>query len=176
MSVLTRKILPPVFGIATVGWIIGGTIWFDNHQLSAPLANAVSNASTVNSSIAVLQNTTPSNDACCDSTNFQALNLFFKKNKFRFAENEELKTYFKDLNAYLQRNPTVRLKIAALHSDTEGGEIAKNRLTFITDFLIRKKINVAQIIFEDKKTPLNATLADADNLKNQRIEIRLLTP
>lgn len=175
MSVLTRKILPPVFGIATLGWIIGGTIWFDNQQSSASLANAVSNTSIVNRSIAVLQNTIPPADACCDSTHFQALNLFFKKDKFRFAENEELQTYFKDLNAYLQHNPTIRLKIAALHSDTEGSNVAKKRLAFMTDFLVNKKINVAQIVFEDKKTSNNATVADGD-AKNQRVEIRLIMP
>ncbi len=168
MSVLTRKILPPVFGIATIGWIIGGTIWFDN-QSRTTLANAVSNTSTV------LQNATPSTDACCDSASFQALNLFFKKDKFRFAENGELQTYFKDLSAYLQKNPTVKLKIFALRSNTEGAKLSKNRLAFMADFLKSKKLNINQFIFEDKKTPLNTTIADAD-VKNQRIEIRLSTP
>ena len=176
MSVLTRKILPPVFGIATIGWIIGGTIWFDNHQPSETLANAVSNTSTVNRSIVLLQTATPPNDVCCDSSNFQALNLFFKKDKFRFAENEQLQTYFKDLTAYLQHNPTVKLKIAALRSNTEGSKISKNRLAFMTNFLKNKKLNINQFIFEDQKTLANTTLADAENLKNQRIEIRLLTP
>ena len=100
VTVLARKILPPIFGIATVGWIIGGTIWFDN-QSRLVSANSLSNTSTVNRSAVFLQTTTPPRAACCDSTHFQALNLFFKKDKFRFAENEELRTYFKDLNAAL---------------------------------------------------------------------------
>ena len=183
VSVLTRKILPPVFGIATIGWIIGGTIWFDNHQSNASPANVISNTSTVNSSTfngsngstVFLQPATPPNAVRCDSINFQALNLFFKKDKFRFAENEEVRTYFKDLNAYLQQNPTVKLKIAALRSHTEGSKIVKNRLAFITNFLIDKKINSAQFVFEGKKTTSNITSADND-ATNQRVEIRLIMP
>jgi hypothetical protein len=174
VSVLARKILPPIFGIATVGWIIGGTIWFDN-QSRLVAANSLPNTFPVNRSAVILHTTTPPHTACCDSTHFQALNLFFKKDKFRFAENEELRTYFKELNTYLQHNPTVRLNIAALHSDTEGSKMAKNRLAFMTDFLVNKKINVAQIVFEDKKASNNATIAESD-AKNQCVEIRLIMP
>ncbi len=174
MSVLARKILPPIFGIATVGWIIGGTIWFDN-QSRLGSANSLSNTSTVNRSAVFLQTTTPPRAACWDSTHFQALNLFFKKDKFRFAENEELRTYFNDLNAYLQQNPMVRLNVVALHSHTEGSKIAKKRLAFMTGFLISKHLNSAQFVFEDKKTLPNAAIAEGD-VKNQRIEIRLIMP
>ena len=174
VSVLARKILPPIFGIATVGWIIGGTIWFDN-QSRLVSANSLSNTSTVNRSAVFLQTTTPPRAACCDSIHFQALNLFFKKDKFRFAENEELHTYFKDLNAYLQQNPMVRLNVAALHAHTEGAKIAKNRLAFMTDFLISKKMNIAQFVFEDKKA-LPSEIATDGDAKNQRVEIRLIMP
>lgn len=174
VSVLARKILPPIFGIATVGWIIGGTIWFDN-QSRLVAANRLSNTSTVNRSAVILRTTTPPHAACCDSIHFQALNLFFKKDKFRFAENEELRTYFTDLNAYLQQNPTVRLNVAALHSHTEGVKTAKKRLAFMTDFLLSKKMNIAQFVFADKKTPLSTTIAESD-VKNQRVEIRLIMP
>jgi hypothetical protein len=178
VSVLTRKILPPVFGIATIGWIIGGTIWFDN-QSSTNHQNVFSTTSSISSSI--------TNSHIVDSValnlvenpngHFQALNLFFQKNKFSFAENNELQVYFKDLQSFLQKNPTVKLKIAAFHSNTEGGKISKKRLTFVRDFLKNKNFNRNQFIFENRKTaaPLT-TIADAENIKNQRVEMRIATP
>lgn len=165
VSVLTRKILPPFFGIATIGWIIGGTIWFDSQS------NAQSTFSVVApSSVGVIKRIEN------PTRHFQALNLFFKKDKVQFAENRELQAYFTDLDAFLILNPTTQLKITAFHSNTEGSKASKNRLLFIENFLKNKCFNLDQFIFEDKKTPLTSTITDADNLKNQRIEIRLLTP
>jgi len=47
---------------------------------------------------------------------------------------------------------------------------------FIQDFLKNKCFNLNQFIFEDKKTLAESTITDADNLKNKRLEIRILTP
>ncbi len=108
---------------------------------------------------------------------FQALNLFFKPNKFRFSETAELQTYFNDLQTFLQKNQTAQLKIVAFCSNTEGSKMAKNRLAFMADFLKNKKFNSTQFVFDNKKilaTP--TTIADAQSLTNQRIEIRILTP
>lgn len=169
VSVLTRKILPPFFGIATIGWIIGGTIWFDNQSNnSSPIAVATS--STV----------LPSQGLENSVGHFQPLNLFFRKNKAAFVENTELQAYFTNLDVFLLQNPKTQIKITAFHSDTEGSNISKNRLVFITDFLKNKCFNLNQLIFEDKKTPSDltntTTITDTDNLKNQRVEIRILTP
>ena len=169
MSVLTRKLLPPFFGIATIGWIIGGTIWFDSQSNSqSPIAVATS--STV----------LPFQSFENPDRHFQPLNLFFKKNKATFAENSELQAYFIDLDVFLLQNSKIQLKITAFHSNTEGSNISKNRLMFITNFLKNKCFNLNQLIFEDKKTPSaltnTTTITDTDNLKNQRVEIRILTP
>ena len=177
MSVLTRKILPPFFGIATIGWIIGGTIWFDNQS------NSLSSVAVTTSSILL-----PSKRVENSARHFQPLNLFFKKNKTAFVENSELQAYFTGLDTFLLQNPKIQLKITAFHSDTEGSKISKKRLLFITNFLKNKCFNTNQLIFEDKKTPststnptmnaiiYTATITDTDNLKNQRVEIRILTP
>lgn len=278
MSVLRRKILPSIFGIATIGWIIGGTIWFDN-QLTQSNSIASSKALTFSRSTAVSKGGTLPNSLCfklgssapvflneqltglqqtanfltnnthqsvlikgvsdsrekpidkninlgfaraeavktiltnfgapnnslditteqrnnltsnngqvCDAvelkfvehtnTRFQALNLFFKKDKFRFVENSELQIYFNDLTNFLQKNPTAKLKIAAYRSNTEGGKTSTNRLAFIADFLKNKRMDSRQFIFEDNKktTLVTAAVADAENLKNQRLEIRIMTP
>lgn len=108
---------------------------------------------------------------------FQALNLLFKPNKFRFTETAELQTYFNDLQIFLQKNQSAQLKIVAFCSNTEGSKIAKNRLAFIADFLKNKKFNSNQFVFDNKKIrTTSTTIADAQSLTNQRIEIRILTP
>jgi hypothetical protein len=107
---------------------------------------------------------------------FQALNLFFKQNKYRFAETSELQEYFIDLHHFLNKNPTAKLKIAAHASDTEGGQIGKNRLTFMLDFLKNKKFDVNQFVFEDKKNSTPTIIANTDNATHQRLEIRIMTP
>ncbi len=273
MSLLTRKILPPFFGIATIGWIIGGTIWFDN-QLSKKNANVFSNLSAANSSVIaqsgefprnicfnsgsaipifydqlaikktvdfLLDNNNQSlvltglsdvleknnagldlgfaraeavkntltklgapnnslevlsekkahlldaNNQICDAvkmrfvdnndSRFQALNLFFKTNKFRFKETAELQSYFSDLKVFLEKNPQTKLKIAAHSSDTEGGKISEKRLVFIVDLLKNKGFNIHQFNFEDNKTKAASnTTANVQDFANQRIEIRILTP
>jgi hypothetical protein len=276
VSVLTRKILPPFFGIATIGWIIGGTIWFDK-QLTNNNIRVFSQSSSFNSSVitqnsilprpicfnsgsatpifysenlAELRNTaeflirnnhqslvltglsdkreeavdksinlgfaraeaikttlttfgapnnslevkTEQKDNLIDAQNkvcnvvkmayvnnsdnrFQALNLFFKPNKYRFAETSELQKYFSDLRNFLLKNPTVKLNIAAWALDTEGGQIGKNRLTFMSDFLKNKNFDVKQFVFEDKKVSVSsAIIANTDNHAHQRIEIRIMTP
>jgi hypothetical protein len=275
VSVLSRKILPPVFGIATIGWIIGGTIWFDkqssnyktevltntptsksfilaqgemsprnicfnsgsaipiyynehilalhqtadflvknnqqsllltglsdirehdvNHQINLGFARAEAIKSTLtkfgapNNSLEISSEEHPqliSNNQVCDAVkmtfvaniegHFQALNLFFKPNKFRFIETAELQTYFNDLQFFLQHNPTARLKIAAFGSDTEGSKISDNRLRFLTTLLKNKRFNLEQFVFENKKENVNsAPVASVQNLTNQRLEIRILTP
>lgn len=113
-----------------------------------------------------------------NDTRFQALNLFFKPNKYRFAETTELQKYFMDLQAFLIKNPTVKLKIAAYGLDTEGVEMGKNRLAFVTQFLKNKQFDINQLFFEDKKIkPIPANSENTDNaLVHQRIEIRIMTP
>jgi hypothetical protein len=275
VSVLTRKILPPIFGIATIGWIIGGTIWFDkqlsnNNTLSSsenttpqsalvaqnqilPRSICFNSGSTTpifynenlvelhstadflvknnnqsliltglsddreaknsridvgfaraeavkttltkfgapNNSLEVLSEQRAglidANNQVCDAVkmkfvsntegHFQALNLFFGKNKFRFSETADLQTYFSDLQIFLGKNPEAKLKIASHRSDTEGSRISENRLAFMTDFLKSKRFNSQQFIFEDKKTKaVSSIVSDVKDLTNQRIEIRILTP
>lgn len=274
MSVLTRKILPPFFGIATIGWIIGGTIWFDKQSnkhnaevfSKSPVSyNAIALQSDVlpsnicfnsgsavpiyyNQNLVDLHNTADflvknnkqlllltglsdrdekasnnsanlgfaraeavkltltnfgapnnsldikneehaqliRNNKVCDAVkmtfvdntkeHFQALNLCFKPNKFRFAETAELDSYFSDLQSFLQNNPAAKLKIAAFCSNTEGSKMSNNRLHFLTELLKNRRFNLNQFVFENKKASVNSALgANIEDL-NQRIEIRILTP
>jgi hypothetical protein len=275
VSVLTRKILPSFFGIATIGWIIGGTIWVDK-QLSKSQSEVFSNSSATNSSFVTKSNVIPrsicfnsgsaipifynenildlrktvdfllknnqqslvltglsdvkeqsnsgtnlgfaraeaikktlvnfgapnnsleilseqrnnlidANNKVCDAvkmrfvsnndSRFQALNLFYKSNKYRFVETEELREYFDTLKVFLEKNPSAKLKIAAHCSDTEGSKMSKNRLGFLTDLLQNKGFDFKQFHFEDKKTKGNAiAISDTQNIVNQCIEIRILTP
>jgi outer membrane protein OmpA-like peptidoglycan-associated protein len=276
VSVLTRKILPPVFGIATIGWIIGGTIWFDK-QLNNNNVRIFSQSSSFNSSVVTKSSPLPrsicfnsgsatpifysenlaelrniadylnrnnhqslvltglsdkreqaadksinlgfaraeaikttlttfgapnnslelkteqkehlldTDNKVCDAvkmafvtTNdnrFQALNLFFKPNKYRFAETSELQKYFTGLRTFLLKNPTAKLKIATHGSETEGGGMGKNRLVFILNFLKNKKFDVTQFVFENEQISTSKeNLANTDSPTQQRLEIRIMTP
>jgi outer membrane protein OmpA-like peptidoglycan-associated protein len=102
---------------------------------------------------------------------FQALNLFFKKKKYSFKANPELKKYFHDLNHYLSFHPDIRLKITAHADDTEGGQMSRKRLVFIKQFLKDHDFDTDKILFEDLEA--TAPIDELGSIKNQRIEIRL---
>ena len=40
MSILSKKYLPPLLGIATAAWIVGGTFWFKNQFYNEPTVTA----------------------------------------------------------------------------------------------------------------------------------------
>jgi outer membrane protein OmpA-like peptidoglycan-associated protein len=115
---------------------------------------------------------------------FQGLNLFFKEQKYRFSETLELQTYFNDLQYFLAKNPTAQLKIAAYGSNTdlssgshEERKISEKRLAFMRQYLKEKKFNMSQLNFDKSKAnQALIAVADRQNLTNQRIEIRILTP
>jgi outer membrane protein OmpA-like peptidoglycan-associated protein len=102
---------------------------------------------------------------------FQALNLFFQKDKFQFADNEDLKNYFHTLNQYLSFYPNTQLKITAHRENTEA---SKKRLDFIRHFLESHDFSPKQITFEDVNSEM--PLAEVGNIKNRRVEIRLIVP
>ncbi len=105
---------------------------------------------------------------------FQALNLFFKNNKFQFAESDDLKDYFHKLNHYLSFHPTVMLKITAHQDFTEGATVSKKRLAFIKNYLDSRDFLANQLEFEDVKSEI--PLEETGKLKNRRVEIRIIVP
>lgn len=105
---------------------------------------------------------------------FQALNLFFKKNKYQFSDNDDLKNYFHALNHYLSFHPNVKLKITAHQDFTEGDSASKKRLAFIKNFLENHDFLPNQIEFEDVKSEI--PLAATGQIKNSRVEIRVIIP
>ena len=105
---------------------------------------------------------------------FQALNLFFNKNKYQFSDNEELKNYFHTLNDYLNFHPNVKLKITAHQDFTEGGKVSKQRLAFMQKFLENHDFVANQLTYEDVKSEI--PMAATGGIKNRRVEIRLILP
>lgn len=105
---------------------------------------------------------------------FQALNLFFQKDKYQFLDNEDLKNYFHELNNYLSFHPNVKLKITAHGDNTEGSEVSKKRLAYINKYLISHNFLPKQFEFEDVKTA--KPIAEVGHIKNRRVEIRLIVP
>ena len=104
---------------------------------------------------------------------FEALNLYFKKDRYAFKENAELERYFTDLHQFLQKHPSAKLVIAAHRSDTEGGKMSKNRLAYAATFLKKHAFNIQQFTFEDHKSTNPLVTAEVAHMKNQRIEFRV---
>jgi hypothetical protein len=105
---------------------------------------------------------------------FQALNLFFQKDKFQFAENDDLKNYFHALNKYMSFHPNLTVKITAHRENTEGVAASKKRLAFIRQFLEKHDFLSKQLAFEDVNSEM--PLGEEGHLKNRRVEIRLIVP
>ena len=266
MCILSKKYLPPLLGIATLTWIVGGTYWFKSQFCDAPMSNnitvSVSNAAThmpfyfpfgaaqplfTSRSFTIFKETTNylhenrnkkliikglyapqevpnqapsklgleraeaiksvllnlgatsnsietkseqrknllfSNQQLIDGVEFkivdyeggrfQALNLFFQKDKYQFADNEELKKYFHALNDYVNLHPNIKLKITAHQDNTEGAWTSKKRMAFMHLFLESHEFLPKQFEFEDAKS--KKPLAENGHIKNRRIEIRLIVP
>ena len=105
---------------------------------------------------------------------FQAVNFYYGKNKFRFAESGEVKTYFEKLSIFLSKNPNAQLKITANRDDTEGSKTASRRLAFAREFLENHHFSEKQFVFENKKNV--ALLAASGSPRNRRLEIRIIIP
>jgi hypothetical protein len=105
---------------------------------------------------------------------FQALNLFFQKDKYQFEVNEELKQYFHALTDYVQLHPNIKLKITAHQDNTEGVWTSKKRMASMHLFLANHDFLPKQFEFEDAKNKI--PLAENGHIKNRRVEIRLIIP
>lgn len=102
---------------------------------------------------------------------FQALNMFFKTKKYRFAESAELSDYFKKLKQYVEVHPSERIKISAHADNTEGSRLARKRLAFIQSFLNKKEIDLKHFEFENKSPRRHKAL---ELPMSQSIQIRLI--
>ncbi len=105
---------------------------------------------------------------------FQALNLFFQKDKYQFEDNDELKKYFHALNDYVRLHPNIKLKITAHQDNSEGAWTSKKRMAFMHRVLENHDFLPKQFEFEDVKN--KKPLAEAGHIKNRRVEIRLIVP
>ena len=68
---------------------------------------------------------------------FQALNMFFKTKKYRFAESAELSDYFKKLKQYVEVHPSERIKISAHADNTEGSRLGLSRVKFLDYYCLK---------------------------------------
>ncbi len=266
MSILSKKYLPPLLGIATLTWIVGGTIWFKSQfcdltntdettvsvsnigkhlpfyfpigaaqpiftsqsfsvfkkttnylnensnkkliikglyapkevpkqapsklgleraeAIKAVLLNLGASSNSIETKSEERKNLFFSNQHLFDGVEFkivdyeggrfQALNLFFQKDKYQFEDNEELKKYFLTLNEYVSLHPNIKLKITAHQDNTEGVWTSKKRMAFMHRFLSNHNFLPKQFEFEDVKN--KKPLAENGHIKNRRVEIRLIIP
>lgn len=158
-----RKLLPHILGLASILWIIGGTIWYSNRYCDAVIQPTYAPVNV--SQEAVYSAPEPQ---------FQALNLYYPKKKFEFKLTDELTGYFNELKDYLSHKATAKIHIYS--HNTEGGKIGQNRLIFLKNTLKDKAFDLNQFEFHKtafQQKPINLPVND---VKNQRIEIRLAVP
>ena len=104
---------------------------------------------------------------------FQPLNIYYPTKKFQFKESDELMAYFNNLNKFIILHSETSVKISAFASNTEGVSFAKKRLTFIKSYFEQKQFSIKKIQFENNQT--NSSLTIQKGIKNQRLEIRLIS-
>jgi outer membrane protein OmpA-like peptidoglycan-associated protein len=105
---------------------------------------------------------------------FQPLNIYFNKNKYQFAETTELQQYFQNLKKYMIINPNAQVQVIAYNSKGEKLKIKKNRLDYVKHYLTIKNLDSQQFVYE-KSLQRNKQNVEND-VKNQRIEIRVVVP
>jgi IS1 family transposase len=160
-----RKLLPYILGIAALLWIVGGTMWYSNRYCDVvlqPVVNAT--ASQVS-----LHNTYP-----MPEQTFQALTLYYPKKKYQFKMTDELSFYFNDLKGFLSRHTTAKIHIVS--QNTEGYNTGQKRLSYIKNTLKAKDFNLNQFEFYNTEFQQKAVNFQEEDVKNQRIEIRLTVP
>ena len=183
-----RKFLPFILGIATLLWIVGGTVWFKRHFCDSMALHQSATTVAIKYEASMNVHTTPFFFSLAETqpifiselemvnnmnSRFQPLNIYFSTKKYQFKESDELMAYFNNLNKFIILHPETSVKISAFASTIEGGAFAKKRLTFIKSFLEEKQFNVKKIQFENNQT--NYPITAQKSIKNQRIEIRLVS-
>lgn len=172
-----RKLLPHILGLASILWIIGGTVWYKNRYCDIVIPPSY--APVTVSQTAVYKEREPE---------FKALNLYYLKENFQFKITDELTLYFTDLKDYLMHNATAKIHIYAQNiadsdqtKDKDKVQIKKDkigqkRLLFLQNTLKDKAFNLNQFEFHEtafQQKPINF---QENDVKNQRLEIRLAVP
>jgi hypothetical protein len=158
-----RKFLPQILGLAAIIWIIGGTYWYKTRFCDV-----------------VVQSTyTPSNVSLTSAYSvpeqtFKALNLYYPKKKYQFKMTDELSFYFNELKDFLDHNTTA--KIHVFSQNTEGGATGQKRLLYIKNTLKDKAFDLSQFEFHNTEFQQKPLSFQENDVKNQRIEIRLAVP
>jgi hypothetical protein len=158
-----RKQLPYILGLASILWIIGGTIWYKNRFCDFVATPTQS-----------LVNVSPIQVTTAQAVQFEALNLYYPKNRFQFKLTDDLSLYFNDLKTFLTTNSASKIHIYS--HNTEGDRIEQKRLLFLKNTLKDKDFDLNQFEFHKTAFQPKPVNFQENELKNQRIEIRLAVP
>jgi outer membrane protein OmpA-like peptidoglycan-associated protein len=106
---------------------------------------------------------------------FQPINFYFSTNQSEFVETLEIEVYLANLKRFLAANPTVNLDITAYTAKGEKSKMGDKRLNFIKSLLQNKDFNLKQISLR-QKTSQKPISKNKEDIKNQRLEIRMINP
>ena len=158
-----RKLLPQILGLASIIWIIGGTLWYKSRFCDIVIQPVYAPSNVSQTAVYTVPEQT-----------FQALNLYYPKKKFQFKMTHELSFYFNDLKDFLDHNTTAKIHVVA--QNTEGGKTGIQRLMYIKNTLKDKAFDLNQFEFHNTEFQQKPINFQEDDVKNQRIEIRLAVP
>ena len=121
-----RKFLPIILGIATLIWIVGGTVWFKYHFCDTLELPQSAPTVAIKDGTTQIVHTTPFFFYLAETqpifireleminninSRFQPLNIYFPTKKFQFKESDELMVYFNNLNKFIILHPETSIKI-----------------------------------------------------------------
>ncbi len=106
---------------------------------------------------------------------FQPINFYFSTNQSEFVETVEIEAYLTNLKRFLAANSTITLDIVAYTSIGEKKKIGDKRLSFLKSLLLNKDFNLKQTNFRQKASQ-KPIAKNKEDIKNQRLEIRLINP
>ena len=188
-----RKLTPLLLGLASISWIIGGTVWYKNRFCDSVQSSSypsVSVSQVANTSI--VQPTPFVNNYLANGieltindmpeARFQALNLYYSTQNFQFKMTNELEAYFTGVKKFLTQNPTAKLQIYACNTNTsvklgriERKEVKLKRLAYLKNVLKNRDFNLNQFQF-DLGSQTQQTLRQENVMPtNQKVEIRLVS-
>jgi len=109
----------------------------------------------------------------------QPLNVYFESGQNTIIENEDLRSYLRDLKDYTTANPNSKVTITG-HTDNQGNavqnvQLGQQRADFIRDYLIQQgyKANLFTTASNGPNTPLGTNDTVEGRSLNRRVEVRL---
>lgn len=109
----------------------------------------------------------------------QPLNIYFESGKNTIIENEDLRTYLRDLKQFTTTNSNAKVTITG-HTDNQGDatqniQLGQQRADFIRTYLTQQgyNVNLFNTTSNGPNTPIATNDTPEGRALNRRVEVRL---